>query len=130
VETRQTLERNPANGLKMEKAMKRLGYIALIALVAASAFAAKVTEQGTIQDLQPTNFAVAKKQHQQYDFSIVTSSRSYGCRTAENKTLNATDFVVGSTVTFISNGKNGEVKTPQGKSAKCLITRVADTPAR
>jgi len=109
--------------------MKRFGYIALIALVGTSAFAAKITEQGTIQDLQPTNFAVAKKQHQQYDFSIVTSGRSYGCRTPENKTLNATDFVVGSSVTFISNGKNGEVKTPKGKSTKCLITRVADSAA-
>jgi len=110
--------------------MKRFGYIALIALVGTAAFAEKRTEPGTIQDFQPTNFAVAKKEHQQYDFSIVTSGRSYGCRTPENKKINATDFVVGSAVTFISNGRNGEVKTPQGKSAKCLITRVADTPVR
>jgi len=110
--------------------MKRFVYIALIALVGTAAFAEKRTEQGTIQDFQPTNFAVAKKQHQQYDFSIVTSGHSYGCRTPENKKINATDFVVGSAVTFISNGRNGEVKTPQGKSAKCLITRVADAPIR
>jgi hypothetical protein len=110
--------------------MKRFVYIALIALVGTAAFAEKRTEQGTIQDFQATNFAVAKKQHQQYDFSIVTSGHSYGCRTPENKKINATDFVVGSAVTFISNGRNGEVKTPQGKSAKCLITRVADAPIR
>src|SRR5271156_2088851 len=110
----------------MEKAMKRFGYIALIALVGTSAFAAKITEQGTIQDLQPTNFAVAKKQHQQFDFSIVTAGHSFSCRTPENKKVNASDFVVGSPVTFIANGRNGEVKTPHGKSAKCLITRVAD----
>jgi hypothetical protein len=101
----------------------------MIALLGTTALAAKLTEQGTIQDLQPTNFAVAKKQHQQYDFSILTSGRSYGCRTPQNKAFNATDFVVGSSVTFIANGKNGEVKTPQGKSAKCVITRVADNPA-
>ncbi len=110
--------------------MRKFGYIALIAILGTSAFAEKRTEPGTIQDLQPTNYAVAKKQHQQFDFSITTASHSYGCRTPENKKLDATQFVVGSSVTFIANGRNGEVKTAQGKSAKCLITRVADnTPA-
>jgi hypothetical protein len=109
--------------------MKRVAIIAMIAMLGTSALAEKLTEPGTIQDLQPTNFAVAKKQHQQYDFSINTTSHSYGCRTPENKKLDATQFVVGSSVTFIANGRNGEVKTAQGKSAKCLITRVADNPA-
>ncbi len=110
--------------------MKRFAWIALVALLRTTAFAEKVTEQGTIQDLQPTNFAVEKKKHQQFDFSIVTPGHSYACRTPDNKSLNASDFVVGSPVTFIANGKNGEVKTPKGKSAKCLITRVADAPTR
>ena len=108
--------------------MKKFRYIALIALLGTSALAEKRTEPGTIQDLQPTNYAVAKKQHQQFDFSITTASHSYGCRTPENKKINATDFVVGSAVTFVSDGKNGEVKTTQGKTAKCLITRVEDAP--
>jgi hypothetical protein len=108
--------------------MKKFAWFAAIALLATSAVAEKRTEQGTIQDLQPTNFAVAKKKHQQYDFSIVTTGHSYACRTPDNKSLNASDFVIGSPVTFIANGKNGEVKAPRGKSAKCLITRVADAP--
>jgi hypothetical protein len=110
--------------------MKKITYLALAALLSATAFAEKRIEPGTIQDLQPTNFAVAKKKHQQYDFSIITASRSYGCRTPENKSLNATDFVVGSPISFTANGKNGEVRTDRGKSAKCLITRVADNPMR
>jgi hypothetical protein len=108
--------------------MKKVGYLILLALAGSLAFAEKRTEQGTIQDLQPTNFAVAKKQHQQYDFSILTAAHNYGCRTPQNKQTNATDFVVSSPVTFIVNGRNGEVKTPQGKSAHCTITRVADIP--
>jgi hypothetical protein len=108
--------------------MKRIGCIALVALLATTAFAEKRIEQGTIQDLQPTNFAVAKKKHQQYDFSIITAGRAYSCRTPENKKINATDFVVGSPVSFESNGRNAEVRTAEGKSAKCLITRVADNP--
>ncbi len=108
--------------------MKKFAYIALIAMLGTPAFAEKLTAPGTIQDLQPTNFAVAKKKHQQFDFSITTASHSYGCRTPENKKLDATEFVVGSSVTFTANGRNGEVKTDKGKTAKCLITRVADTP--
>jgi hypothetical protein len=106
--------------------MKKFAYIALIAMLATSAFAEKLTEPGTIQDLQPTNYAVARKKHQQFDFSIATASHTYGCRTPENKKLDATQFVVGSAVTFTANGRNGEVTTSRGKSAKCLITRVAD----
>lgn len=109
--------------------MNRFAYIGLIALLASSALAEKRVEPGTIQDLQPTNFAVAKKKHQQYDFSINTAAHSYGCRTPEDKKINATDFVVGSSVTFKMSGRNGEVKTNQGKSTKCLITRVADVSA-
>jgi hypothetical protein len=108
--------------------MKKFGYIALIALLGSTAFAEKRTEPGNLQDVQPTNFAVAKKKHQQYDFSIVTSSRSYGCRTPDNKKIDATKFVVGAPITFTANGKNGEVKTASGQSTKCLITRVADNP--
>jgi hypothetical protein len=106
--------------------MKKFASIALIAMLGASAFAEKLTEPGTIQDLQPTNYAVAKKKHQQFDFSINTASHSYGCRTPEDKKLDATQFVVGSAVTFTASGRNGEVKTSRGKTAKCLITRVAD----
>jgi hypothetical protein len=108
--------------------MKKFAYIALIAMLGTFAFAEKVTAPGTIRDLQPTNYAVARKKHQQFDFSIATASHSYGCRTPENKKLDATQFVVGSSVTFTANGRNGEVRTGNGKTAKCLITRVADNP--
>jgi len=106
--------------------MKKYAYFALIAMLATAAFAEKRVEPGTIQDLQPTNYAVARKKHQQFDFSIATATHTYGCRTQENKKLDATQFVVGSSVTFTANGRNGEVRSSTGKTAKCLITRVAD----
>jgi hypothetical protein len=109
--------------------MKKFGCIALIMLTGSAAWAAKQTGPATLQDVQPTNFAVEKKKHQQYDFTIATAGKTYSCRTPDNKSINATDFVVGSSITFVSNGKNGEVKTSQGKSAKCLITRVQDNSA-
>jgi hypothetical protein len=121
--TRPNQEAGPESRAYM---MRKFGYIALIAMMGTAGFAEKLVEPGTIQDLQPTNYAVAKKQHQQFDFSITTTSHSYGCRTPENKKLDATQFVVGSSVTFTANGRNGEVRSSTGKTAKCLITRVAD----
>jgi hypothetical protein len=113
-----------------EGTMRRIGYLALMAVMAIpGAFGAKSTEQATLKDLQPTNFAVAKKKHQQYDFTVATASRSYSCRTPEDKKINATDFLVGSTITFTSSGRNGEVITPQNKKAKCMITRVEALPS-
>jgi hypothetical protein len=110
--------------------MKRIAYFGLIAaLMGTAAFAEQHTDQATLKDLQPTNFDVAKKQHQQYDFTLLTANRSYSCRTPANKKIDATRFLVGSTVTFVSNDKNGEVKTTDGKTVKCLITRVAELPA-
>ena len=110
--------------------MKRTGFFALMAVLALpAAFAEKNTEPATLKDLQPTNFAVAKKKHQQYDFTVLTASRSYSCRTPEDKKINATDFLVGSSVTFTSSGRNGEVITRHDKKVKCMITRVEAMPS-
>jgi hypothetical protein len=113
-------------GKEKKKHMKKLGCIAVMVLIGSTAFAAKHVDQATLQDLQPTNFAPAKKKHQQYDFTVATADRSYQCRTPDSKSTNATDFQVGSTVTFTSSGKSGKIKTVSGKEAKCTITRVAD----
>jgi hypothetical protein len=103
--------------------------LALMAVLAVPAgLAEKRTEPATLKDLQPTNFAVAKKKHQQYDFTVLTASRNYSCRTPENKKINATDFPVGSSIMFTSSGRNGEVVTSFDKKAKCMITRVEAVP--
>jgi hypothetical protein len=111
------------------KAATRVLCIALSMFAGATAYASKRTDPATLSDVQATNFGPAKKKHQQYDFSVLAAGRSYSCRTSEDKSTNATDFVVGSSITFISNGKNGEIETPNGKKAKCTITRVQDMPA-
>jgi len=102
---------------------------ALSIFAGATAQASKRIDPATLSDVEATNFGPAKKKHQQYDFSIQTAGRSYACRTSADKNTNATDFVVGSSVTFISNGKNGEVQTINGKKAKCTITRVQEMQA-
>ncbi len=111
--------------------MKKFACVALMLFMGSAAWAGKSTSPATLQDVQPTNFPPAKKKHQQYDFSVQTAGKNYQCRTPDDKKIDATQFVVGSSITFISDGRNGEIKTAQGKSAKCTITRVADaaTPA-
>lgn len=108
--------------------MRKFASIAIIVLMGLPAMAAKRTDTGIIRDVQPTNFAPAKKKHQQYDFSIDTVVNSYQCRTSQDHSVNATDFPVGSSVDFIVNGKDAEIKTPTRKSAKCRITRVQALP--
>jgi len=108
--------------------MKKLASIAIIVLIGLPAMAAKSKDTGVIRDVQATNFAPAKKKHQQYDFSIDTVVNSYQCRTSADHSLNATDFPVGTSVDFIINGSNAEIKTPNKKSTKCRITRVAALP--
>jgi len=111
-----------------EKIMKKLASIAIIVLMGLPALAAKQKNTGIIKDLQPTNFAPAKKKHQQYDFSIDTVVNSYQCRTSQDHSTNATNFPVGSSVDFIIDGHDAEIKTPTRKSAKCRITRVQALP--
>jgi hypothetical protein len=104
--------------------MKRFGSIALLLGMVSTALAAKYTAPATLRDVQPTNAPAVDKHHQQFDLFLATASSTYTCRTPAEKSMNATDFVVGSPVTFVFSGKNGEVKTSAGKKAKCLIVRV------
>lgn len=109
--------------------MKKIAALATIALLGLPAFAAnKITDTAVIRDVQATNFAPAKKKHQQYDFTLDTVNNSYQCRTAADHSLNATDFPVGTSVNLTVKGKDAEIKTPNKKSAKCRITRVAPLP--
>jgi hypothetical protein len=91
-----------------------------------SAFAGSKESGSTVlKDVQPAG-TPDDKQKQQYDLSFETGSKSYTCRTSEKKNVNATDFVVGSNVTYQVNGNKGKIKTSQGKQVDCTIVRVAD----
>lgn len=108
----------------MKKIALKFALIGCIAMTTSSVWAAKTSVPATIKDLQPTNFSVSKKKHQQYDFSIQTTSTNYQCRTSQDKSLNATDFPVGTEITFTFDGPKGQIKTTNNKSTKCTITRV------
>jgi uncharacterized protein YcfJ len=90
----------------------------------------KVEGTTTLKDFKPAG-STDKKTHknQQYDLSFAASGKQYTCRTNEKESLKATDFVVGSDVTFEISGNKGKVKSADGKKAECTVVRVAEVPA-
>jgi hypothetical protein len=110
--------------------MRRL--IALTALMMVtfsfSAVAAdKKSGTTTLKDVQPAGTTDKDHKHQQYDLSFVSSTgEDYTCRTSAKKSVNATDFVVGSNVNYQVDGNKGKVKSSAGKQLNCTIVRVAN----
>jgi hypothetical protein len=99
----------------------------IILFLAILAFAAnKESGSTTLKDVQPAGTTDKKHKKQQFDLSFATFKNEYTCRTNENQKVQATDFVVGTTVTFKIDGNKGQVKsTSSGKGAKCTLVRVA-----
>jgi hypothetical protein len=81
----------------------------------------------TLKDLQPTG-GTDKKTHknQQYDFTFDAGMHEYTCRTQEKTKLNATDFIVGSTVSYQIDSNKAKLKGSSGKETKCTVVRVED----
>jgi len=95
-----------------------------------AAAGSKIEGTTTLRDFQPAGTTDKKThKHQQYDLSFVAQGRQYTCRTNENESLKATDFVVGSGVDFEINGTKGKMKSANGKKAECSVVRVAELPA-
>lgn len=104
--------------------------IAAILIIATTVPASGSKLQGstTLKDSQPTGTVDKEHKHQAYDLSFHASGKQYTCRTNPDKSMKATDFVVGSDVNYQIDGNNAKIKTPQGKQVQCKIVRVEDSP--
>lgn len=60
---------------------------------------------------------------------MTQSGKDYTCRTKGSAKIKATDFVVGSDMTYEVNGNKGKVKISNGKKVDCTIVRVANAQA-
>ena len=106
---------------------KILALIVMVLMVSSLAMAAK-KESGstTLTNVQPAGTTDKKHKKQQYDLTFTTTTNDYTCRTNEGDKVNATDWVVGSSINYKINGNKGEIKNTQSnKSVKCLVVRVA-----
>ena len=105
--------------------------LTLLTMVTLSAVAGTKDSGNTaLKDVQPAGTTDKKNKNQQYDLSFSSGAgKDYTCRTSQKTKIKATDFAVGSTVTYQVNGNKGKVKTSAGKQLECTIVRVANTPA-
>jgi hypothetical protein len=111
--------------------MRKFHAVALLALLITMPALADKKLQGdtTLKDSQPTGTKDKEHKHQAYDLSFNAVGKAYTCRTDPNKSMNATDFVVGSSVKYEIDGKNVKIKTPEGKQVECKVVRVEMAPA-
>jgi hypothetical protein len=104
---------------------KRNLLAALLLATALPAFASpRIQGKTTLKDFKPLDAAAAKKAHQAYDLLFTAEGKNYTCRTDPSKSVNATDFVVGTEVSYEVDGKNGKIKTAKNKKVECKIVRV------
>ena len=101
----------------------------LLFAISLPAFAAKKLEgKMTLKDLQPYGSPGKDHKHQAYDLSFQAEGKNYTCRTDPKKSMNATDFVVGTDMNYKIDGNKGEIKTTEDKSVQCKIVRVEAVP--
>jgi hypothetical protein len=107
--------------------------VILLFLAGIAMAANKESGSTTLTNIQPAGTTDKQHKKQQYDLAFSTTKNDYTCRTNEKDKVNATDWVVGSTINYKINGNKGEVKNTQSnKDVKCMVVRVAaaGTPAQ
>ena len=106
---------------------KTLALLGIVVFWTALALAAnKESGSTTLTNVQPAGTTDKQHKKQQFDLTFSGFRNEYTCRTNENQKVQATQFVVGTTVNYKIDGDKGEVKsTSSGKNAKCTLVRVA-----
>src|SRR5450631_1204373 len=108
----------------MRKILALFGIVLFSAALAQAAN--KESGSTSLTNVQPAGTTDKQHKKQQFDLTFSTSQNEYTCRTNENQKVQATQFVVGTTVNYKIDGNKGDVKsTSSGKSAKCTLVRVA-----
>jgi hypothetical protein len=106
---------------------KGFGFALILLFALQAASANKETGTTVLKDVQPAGTTDKKHKHQQYDLSLsTTSGTDYTCRTNEKDQVKATDFVVGSNVTYEFKDNKGKLKSSVGKKVDCTVVRVAN----
>ena len=78
----------------------------------------------TLKDFQPAGTTDKKNKHQRFDFIFDASGTEYTCRSKNGDKLKATDFPVGTDITYEIDKDKGKVKNNSGKKADCTLVRI------
>jgi hypothetical protein len=109
---------------------KGFGFALILIFALQAASASKENGTSALRDVQPAGTTDKKHKHQQFDLSLsTTSGTEYTCRTNEKDEVKATDFVVGSNVTYEFKDNKGKLKSSAGKKVDCTVVRVANASA-
>ena len=60
----------------------------------------------------------------QIDLFFEAQGRQYTCRTDSDKSMDATDFVVGTSMKYKLDGNKAKLKSTEGKEVECKVVRV------
>ena len=78
----------------------------------------------TLNDVQTEGTKDKDHKHQVYDLLFAADQKNYVCRTDTNKSMNATDFVVGSQVKYEIDENKVKIQSMRGKKVECKVVRV------
>jgi hypothetical protein len=113
--------------------LKTTTIVLLTAAMAVPALAGtKLAGDTTLKDFQPAGVGdkhAKKSKHQVFDLTFDDRGKEYVCRTDADKSVDAVDFVVGSSVHYELDGKKVKISTPEKKKLECRIVRVAVVPS-
>jgi hypothetical protein len=86
--------------------------------------AAKLKGTAVLKDSQA--YGIKDKQHKHigYELSFDAEGKSYACRTDQKKSMNATDFVVGSHIRYEIDKNEAKIINAENKKVECEIVRV------
>jgi len=102
--------------------------IAILSLTLPS-FADKFKTETTLKEVQPAGVKTKDDKHQVYDLFFEAQGKTYTCRTNPKKSMNATDFVVGSSLRVELDGNKAKLKTQENKKVECEIVRAEMLPS-
>src|ERR1700752_4495992 len=94
--------------------------IAIVSLALPS-LADKIKADTTLKEVQPPGVKDPDQKHQVYDLFFDAQGKTYTCRTDSGKSMNATDFVVGSSIHLELDGNKAKIKTRDNKKVECEI---------
>jgi hypothetical protein len=100
-----------------------------IGITAVPASAEKLKGETTLKDSQPYGTPDKDHKHQGYELLFNAQGKGYSCRTNPKKSMDATDFVVGSQIHYEIDKNKAKIKTPEKKEVECKIVRVEQIPA-
>lgn len=108
---------------------KQMVVVVLTAAMAIPALGgSKQQGTATLKEFQPTGVPDQKSKHtkhQVFDLTFDAATNEYVCRTSGNKSTNASEFVVGTSVRYEIDGQKVKIKTPENKSLECKIVRAS-----